>query len=77
MTQFPIYTRYTADIFVKHVSENRCIVVDILETMQKIQVIDNGEGTSFHYDNMVMGKANESSEEEFEESKNKVIELIK
>jgi len=76
MKQFPIYTRYTADIFVKHISESRCIVVDLLETLQKIQVIDNGKMTSFHYDNLVMGKANESSEEEFKEKKDQVMKIV-
>lgn len=76
MKKFPIYTRYTADIFVKHESESRCVVVDLLEGMEKIQVIDNGKMSSFHYDNFVMGKCDNSTEEEFKEKKDQVIKIV-
>lgn len=76
MKKFPIYSKYAVDIFVKHESESRCVVVDLLEGMEKIQIIDNGKMSSFHYDNFVMGKCDNSTEEEFFKNKKKIIELI-
>ena len=74
--KFPLFTRYAAEIYVKHFSESKCLVIDLLESTQKVQLIDNGKMSSFHYDNFALGKCDRSDEEEFEEKKKQVLELI-
>lgn len=74
--KFPLFTKYAAEIYVKHFSESKCLVIDLLKSTQKVQLIDNGKMSSFHYDNFALGKCDKSDAEEFEEKKKQVLELI-
>ena len=74
--KFPLFAKYAAEIYVKHFSESKCLVIDLLESTQKVQLIDSGKMSSFHYDNFVLGKCDKSDAEEFESKKLEVLQII-
>lgn len=74
--EFPIFTKYHDQIFVKHYSESKCLMIDLLSDMQKVQLLNNGRFTSLHYDNLILGKCDKSNQEEFESKKTEVLNLI-
>lgn len=74
--KFPLFAKYANEIYVKHFSESKCLVIDLLESTQKVQLIDSGKMSSFHYDNYALSKCDKSDAEEFEEKKKQVLELI-